>query len=143
MGVRSADGTPFHSASRAKLHDEMSSSKKPEPAGEKEDKKPQLKDGKGTEHDVSKMKIEEVVKQHGPAHEIHSMHDHAANQHIVHSIHGEKHHHSSHDTAGDAHAHMGKAIGAEMQSQDEKPEPEETPDTEVAMSQPQPAIPGM
>jgi hypothetical protein len=121
----------------------MSSSKKPEPAGEKEDKKPQLKDGKGTEHDVSHMKIHEVVQKFGPAHEMHSEHDHEAGTHSVHTVHGEKHHKSQHDTAGDALHHMHTAVGAEQESADEKPEPAETPDEPVAMNSPQPVVPGM
>jgi hypothetical protein len=103
-------------------------------------------DGKGGEHDVSHMKIQDVVKQHGPAHEMHSTHDHEAGQHHVHSIHGEKHHHSDHDTADAAHHHMGQALGVMNAAQNEPQDHEqyETPDTEMAeQSRGSGGIPGM
>jgi hypothetical protein len=133
MGMYDSKGNPHHSASRARMADDMAKEKSaPKPAAAPM-KKTGSADGKGGEHDVSHMKIEDVVKQHGPAHEMHSTHDHEAGQHHVHTIHGEKHHHSDHDTAEDAMHHMRKAVGASMQEQPPD-EAEETPDNEMMAS---------
>lgn len=48
----------------------------------------------------------QVVAEHGPANEVHMMHDHAAGMHTVDSVHEDGHaHHSEHGSAGEAHDH--------------------------------------
>jgi hypothetical protein len=132
MGVYDKQGNPHHSASRARLSDEMHSGKKPAAVAPMKEKSAGAADGKGGEHDVSHMHIKDVVKQHGPAHEIHSTHDHEAGEHHVHSIHGEKHHHSDHDTHEDAHHHMGLALGVNAANKEPQDHEEfETPETEA------------
>jgi hypothetical protein len=97
---------------------------------------------KGGEHDISKMPIHEAVSKHGPATHMFSEHDHEAGTHHVHTVHGEKHHHSDHMSAGEAHQHMGQAMG-EGGDQAEPFEGQETPDEEMAESQSGGGIPGM
>jgi len=114
MGVYANDGTPHHSISRARMHEESHGSKpKPEP-----DKKPT----DGAQKESSSESIQDVVANHGPAHEIHYTHDKASNKHKVHSKHGEEghEHNSEHDTAEDAMDHMHKAAGQEEESPDEE-----------------------
>ena len=61
--------------------------------------------------DMSDQPIEEMVKQHGPASEIHMEHDHEIGSHHVHSVHGGMSHHSDHESAEHAHEHAKKAAG--------------------------------
>jgi hypothetical protein len=77
--------------------------------------------------DVSKMDIGAVVAKHGPATHV-TMEKGEGGGHHVHSIHGGKHHHSDHEDAAEAHAHMGRAMG--MGGEDESEVPEESPDDE-------------
>lgn len=133
-----AQGKPHHSASRAAFSDKANEGKKPAAAAAPAKEKPQ---GEGKEHDVSQMNIRDVVKQHGPAHEVHIFHDHEAGEHKVHSIHGEKHHHSQHDSADAAHHHARMAAGVMNPDQQE---PTEEPDEANAAPQMASAsIPGM
>lgn len=93
---------------------------------------------KGGEHDVSAMPMKEVVSKHGPATHLFTQHDHEEGSHHVHSVHGEKHHHSDHDSADAAHDQMGAALG--MGGADEEAAEGETPDEGAeASSAPAPA----
>jgi hypothetical protein len=118
MAMAAQDGSVHHSASRARLHDEISARKgaaTETPA-------------KGATPAPTKTPIEEHVGLHGPAHEIHYHHDQATGKHHVTSHHGEGeggHHHSVHKSHEEAHAHMGKAMGVAGEN-----EQEETPDME-------------
>lgn len=52
-------------------------------------------------------------EEHGPAVEVHMLHDHAAGMHHVHSIHPDGHEeHSDHADAPSAHMAAGDAVGA-------------------------------
>lgn len=149
MAVKAADGTHHHSASRARFHDEMMAEKSKKPDGEKPPVGKETMHAhshKGGAHDVSETPIHEVVKKHGPATHVFSEHDHEAEKHHVHTVHGEKHHHSDHETSEDAHEHMGNALGHGMENEDEEQdgaEPyggEETEEEEEAEGH---AIPGL
>jgi hypothetical protein len=53
-----------------------------------------------------------VAAEHGPAQEVHTMHDHEGGMHHVHSIHPDGHeHHSDHASAEEAHEHGKKLAG--------------------------------
>lgn len=55
---------------------------------------------------------EAVAQAHGPAQEVHVMHQHEAGQHSVHSVHPDGHeHHSEHGSAEEAHEHGKKLAG--------------------------------
>lgn len=77
--------------------------------------------------DMSNLDIKDMVKSHGPATKILSEHDHESDSHHVHTVHGDKHHHSDHESAEAAHTHMGHALGG-----GDNEEEEETPDNEAA-----------
>ena len=151
MGAYAKDGTPHHSLSRARMHDEMSgtqAAKKEAPPAVK--KMAVLGVKAGAEHpEPTGIPIEDHVAEHGPAHEIHYHHDKETEKHHVTSHHGEGedgHHHSVHDTHEAAHEHMAKAMdignAAEREPQDH--EEFETPDTEQAeMTRAKGGIPGL
>jgi len=132
MAMYAKDGSRHHSASRASMHDSMSAGaekkanvapmKKPAGAGEKQEA-------------PSPHSIEDHVREHGPAVEMHHKHDKATGKHRVVSHHGDggEKHVSEHDTAEEAYDHMGKAMG--VQQSDDEGEAyagEETPDEEAA-----------
>ena len=103
----------------------------------------------GGEHDVSDTHIKSVVKEHGPASKIFTEHDHDAGAHHVHSVHGEKHHHTDHDSTEAAMQHLGHAIGHgdtdEEETAGKKAAPfgeEETPDETTEEEGPT-GIPGL
>ena len=127
MGVYSKDGTPHHSASRAKMHEErMGSAKPPAKVHAPSPKSKSLKDP-GSMHGEEDQGIEAIVKEHGPAHGMH--HSIQEGSHHVVTHHADGHvHHSEHGSFGEAHEHMGKA-GAENSEQ----EPTESPDDAEAM----------
>ena len=53
-----------------------------------------------------------IAEEHGPAHEVHITHDHAAGAHHVHSMHPDGHeHHSDHASVEEAHEH-GKQLAS-------------------------------
>lgn len=61
-----------------------------------------------------------VAAEHGPAHEVHITHDHAAGMHHVHSMHPDGHeHHSDHGSAEEAHEHAKKLASGEGMPQAE------------------------
>src|ERR1700691_3493976 len=114
---RDAQGNPVHSFGRGKLNDEMrkptspSVTPKSRPAGHQPDPDAEM-------HEESPEDIHDVVKEHGPAEEIHMKHDHEAGIHQVTSHHGEFKHHSTHGSHHEAHAHAGKALGMDAEHQD-------------------------
>jgi hypothetical protein len=60
-----------------------------------------------------------IAAEHGPAHEVHVMHDHEGGQHHVHSMHPSGHeHHSEHASAGEAHDHAKKLAGGGQEESD-------------------------
>lgn len=132
MAVQAKDGSTHHSAGRASLHDSMSAG-----AEKKQNVAPMKKPGGekkiAPSHPApSPHSIQEHVSQHGPAHKMTHHHDrHGTGKHHVTTHHGdteEAMHHSEHDTAEAAHAHMGVAMGAT-----ETPEQEaaETPEQQM------------
>lgn len=155
MAMNAQDGTRHHSASRARLHDEMAKEKgvaatpKREPgAGEKDG-------AHGPAHPTpSTIPIMDHVQEHGPAHTIHHTFDEAGSKmHHVSSYHGDAKpeqqdhpgaHHSQHKTHAAAHEHMGKAMGLDHEAE-ERPEAEEdlTPDSEEDQFSGKHAIPGI
>jgi hypothetical protein len=128
---RATDGSPHHSLSRARLHDEMTKSG-PSRAGEP----PATSEAAGStmaeaHPPDSSENIQDVVAQHGPAHTIHTHHDHEGATHHVSSYHGDHKpghstgsgfsHHSHHNSAEEAHRHVGHALGIGHE-QSESPE---------------------
>ena len=155
MAMMAKDGTRHHSASRARMHDELSTSKgsateipmrKPG-AGEKDA-------GQGPKHpQPSTTPITDHVDEHGPAHAVHHEFDKGSNLHHVSSFHGDAKpgendhpgaHHSQHKTHAAAHQHMGKSMGLDHEAED-RPEEEgdETPDSTEDQETGKHAIPGL
>jgi hypothetical protein len=68
----------------------------------------------------------QVAEEHGPATEVHVMHNHEAGEHHVTSMHPDGHQHESmHGSVEEAHEHGKKMAGAGMQdSQEQGEEPE-------------------
>lgn len=66
-----------------------------------------------------------VAAEHGPAHEVHMMHDHEGGRHHVMSMHPDGHQHESeHGSVEEAHEHGKKLAGAGEPDGDEMGEPE-------------------
>jgi hypothetical protein len=110
---RDAAGNPVASFGRGRLNDDIRkqhASKaidpKSRPAGHQPDP-----DAETSMVEDSPEAIEDVVNEHGPATEMHSQHDHGTGMHKVTTHHGDMKHRSTHSSHGDAHAHMGKALG--------------------------------
>ena len=153
---RAADGTPHHSFGRAALHDQMSKDSKATGTVDRGT----ADTGEHSEHTMSeahppdsKESIHDIVAKHGPAHTIHSHHDHEGGEHHVSSFHGDHKpghagadgftHHSTHATHHEAHEHMGHALGIGA-GEKEDHEQYETPETEAAeMTRAGGGIPGM
>jgi hypothetical protein len=80
----------------------------------------------GGEQDMSHMGIEQVVKEHGPAHHVEIEHDHQSNHHTKTSHHKGAKHMSEHGSAEEAHEHakmasgLGMGSGADEQSPDQQ-----------------------
>jgi len=143
MAFPAKDGTRHHSASRARLHDDMAKDKgaKPKPAVvpkpmEKPAEAAVAKPEAGGDHDVSSQDIQEVVSAYGPAHQIVIHHDQKNGVHTVTSHHGEQGHmhHSEHGSAAEAHDSARMAAGADEANPDEAESVEEaageTPESE-------------
>lgn len=124
MAVQALDGSRHHSASRAKLHDEMAADKGKKPPMTKATPEAGGEPDGAEGHDVSHMPIHEVVEKHGPAHKVEIEHDHEAMSHKKTSHHGKHKHVSEHESAEEAHDHAKMAAGV-AESPDEE---EETPD---------------
>ena len=79
----------------------------------------------GIHDQVESMEEEgDEASQHGPAHEIHVMHDHAAGRHHVHSVHSDGFQsHSDHPSAHHAHHHAAKMAGVNLPEPEEHAEP--------------------
>jgi len=109
MAFPDKTGKMHHSASRARLHDDMAAEKSksaaPKHAGAGAEPPPEDAD-----KNVSHMDIGDVVAQHGPAEHVHIAH--GENSHTVTSHHsGGHHHHSEHPTGEAAHDHGKMAAG--------------------------------
>lgn len=150
MAVMAKDGSRHHSASRAQLHDEMSSKKGP--ASVTPMKKPvggeSTSEGSPKHPAPTKMSIQDHVEMHGPAHSMEYEHDEPSGIHHVTSKHGEEensHHHSQHKTHEAAHQHMGEAMGMnhDNENEDETAEQEETPDSQQDQVAGHRGIPGL
>lgn len=89
MAVTAKDGTHHHSASRARLHDEMAASRG-KSSGVVQKKDPADSGDKSHMPGPTETPIEEHVVEHGPAHAIHYHHDQDGDGlHHVSSYHGE------------------------------------------------------
>lgn len=141
MAMYAKDGSRHHSASRAKLHDEIAATKGKAPEKPAAVKpihgagKPPEQMGAGRP-EPSPHTIEEHVSRHGPAHKMTHEHDRETGKHHVTTHHGEGEdgmHHSVHDTAEAAHDHMGTAMGIGGESAEAEPfGGTETPEEEQA-----------
>ncbi len=61
----------------------------------------------------------QVAQEHGPAQEVHMMHDHEGGMHHVHSMHPDGHtHQSEHGSVEEAHEHAKKLAGGGMEHED-------------------------
>lgn len=143
MAVQDKMGKVHHSASRARLSDDMAEAKISKPNAEHRTPQSGVS---GQSQDVSNMKIKDVVAKHGSAHEIHIKHDHGAGQHHVTSHHKGGHHKSMHASADDAHLHAAQAAGLNTPDEAEEAEPyagNESPEEEAAEEKEGGGIPGM
>lgn len=172
MAVTAKDGSRHHSASRASLHDELSSKKGN--ATVTPMKKPDGTEDAMTHPTPSTHSIEDHVEEHGPAYKIDYHHDHLSGQHHVSSHHGEppassaeagrgqthggmsavgggepeggseKSHHSVHKTLHAAHEHMGKSMGLDHRNEERPAEAaDETPDSSQDQTAGSRGIPGI
>lgn len=138
---RALDGTPHHSNTRARMHDQNVTTKAAPAAAAK------TMDAGMNHPAATPTPIEEHVSQHGPATKMSYEHDKAANIHHVTSHHGEGEgnpHHSQHKTSKAAHEHMGKSLGVkegQSEQDNETPDTEDETDNEMAASGG--GIPGM
>jgi hypothetical protein len=125
MAFQAKDGSRHHSASRAKLHDDMAADTAAKPMGKaKPDGGAAGADGgEGGGQDLSHMPIHEVVAKHGPAHKVEMEHDHEGGSHKKTSHHGKHKHVSEHENAHEAHQAGMMSAGAETPDAEE-----ETPD---------------
>jgi len=139
MAVAAKDGTMHHSAGKASLHDSMSKGAEKKqnvapmkkPAGQSEaggsakahPPIPQNHQHMAGPHQTpSETPIHEHVAEHGPATHVMHAHDEATGKHHVTSHHGgmgENMHHSVHDSAEEAHSHMGEAMQGEPETDEE------------------------
>lgn len=140
MAFADKTGKMHHSASRAKLHDDMAAEKSKPPMMAK--KEP---DAEKPEHQESPEDIHEVVAEHGPAHHVEYHHDKETDKHHVHSKHGEAEHehHAVHDTMEEAHEHMGHAMGHGEPDEDDEEVGEEAGAEMPQMEEASEKIPGM
>lgn len=119
MAFPDKTGKMHHSASRARLHDNMAADKA-KPAMEKPAEKVE-----GEEHQGDDRDIKDVVAEHGPAHEVHVHHDHEAKTSHVISHHGE-HKHEKHfdgeEHVEEAHDHAHAAAGGEPDEEGDEEE---------------------
>jgi hypothetical protein len=135
-----------HSAGRASLHNEINKGAPPKKAATH-----QAPAGGKSHPAPSPHSIEDHVATHGPAVEIHVVHDEATGKHHVTSHHGKggiEKHHSVHGNPADAHALMGTAMGMnEGQGDEESPDEAyggtESPEEEAAESKTGGGIPGL
>jgi hypothetical protein len=103
MAYKSSDGKQFSNRPPMKSHEASLSAKKQEPL-----QSPVAEEGQGPGGEAP----EQVAAQHGPATEVHVMHDHGVGHHSVHSVHPDGHeHHSEHGSAEEAHDHA-KALAS-------------------------------
>ncbi len=132
-----------HSASRARLQDELSANKGGSKVAE-------MSKPAGPSHPApSSHSIEDHVDTHGPAHKIEYTHDQASGEHHISSHHGEGDnpeavHHSRHKTHHAVHAHIKKAMG--MQDEEQEERDNESPDQqgeEDEMAETGKGIPGL
>jgi hypothetical protein len=156
MAMYAKDGSRHHSASRARMHDEMATNKGPA-AGVKQ-MKGQAEGASGPAHSShpapTETSIEDHVSEHGPAHGMHYEHDQATGQHHVSTFHGDAKmgdmdhphtHHSVHKSEAGAHEHMGKSLGMDHadESPDETADESETADSMQDQTAGPRAIPGL
>jgi len=143
MTMAAKDGSMHHSASRARLHDELSANKGGSKVAE-------MSKPAGPSHPApSSHSIEDHVDTHGPAHKIEYTHDQASGEHHISSHHGEGDnpeavHHSRHKTHHAVHAHIKKAMG--MQDEEQEERDNESPDQqgeEDEMAETGKGIPGL
>jgi hypothetical protein len=68
-----------------------------------------------------------IAEAHGPAQEVHLMHDHEGEIHEVHSVHPDGHTHMSshHKSAAEAHDHAKKLAGGESSMEHGEPDGDE------------------
>jgi hypothetical protein len=154
MAMYAKDGSRHHSASRARMHDEMASNKGPA-SGVKQMSAPAEGKGAPSHHPgPTETAIDQHVEEHGPAHGVQYEHDKSTNMHHVSTFHGDAKmgemdhphtHHSVHKSEASAHEHMGKSMG--MDHGEEEPgsaaEEEETPDSMQDQEAGSHAIPGL
>ena len=121
MAHMATDGKKFSNRPPMMAHNRMlerASGMKSEPTDQ-----PGMSEAGGEEMDGSA-----IAQEHGPAHEVHMMHDHEGGQHHVHSMHPDGHeHHSEHPDAKHAHEHAAKLAGVDGHEEpdgDEMEEPE-------------------
>ena len=68
----------------------------------------------------------QVAAEHGPAQEVHMMHDHEGGQHHVMSMHPDGHQHESHHgSVEEAHEHAKKLAGAGAMEEHQEPDGDE------------------
>jgi hypothetical protein len=147
MAMQDKSGNWHHSASRARLHDEMAESKG-KSSGVVQKKDSADAGGKSHTPGPTETPIEDHVQEHGPAHAVNYRHDEATGKHVVTSFHGDaepkdgmgggesaegsEHTHpgvhiSHHKTHHAAMQHMQHAMGAHDESEETPDEADEEP----------------
>lgn len=128
MAVYDKQGNRHHSASRAKLSDDLSGKKGSNPAESKSDTGGGANNSGGgskteqDEGDVSHLPIADVVEKHGPAHKVEIEHDHKGGSHKKTSHHGKNTHTSEHSSAKEAHEAGMQAVGVTPGDEQETPD---------------------
>lgn len=109
MAFESSDGKKFSMSSRKRQHDKGIQGKMD--MG-KTDPLATPNEGEESPEDMGMEDPSQVASEHGPATEVHMMHDHEAGSHQVHSTHPDGHTHmSEHGSAEEAHEHGKKLAG--------------------------------
>lgn len=110
MAFQSSDGQSFTNRPPMRQHEKSMMAKK-SMAGGAGDPLQQPAAGEMGQEDGS-----QVAAEHGPAAEVHVMHNHEAGEHHVQSSHPDGHQHTSqHDSAEEAHEHGKKLAGGGME----------------------------
>ena len=107
MSHMASDGQKFTNRPPMRQHEKSLMAKKSQSGGVD----PLAQPTEGGEEDGS-----QVAQEHGPANEVHVMHNHEMGEHHVQSMHPDGHtHESMHGSAEEAHEHGKKLAGGGMQ----------------------------
>jgi hypothetical protein len=120
MAYQAKDGKKFTNKPPMQMH-ERSMARKSEAGGAgtatMEHADPLAQPGDGSGGEMGQDDPQQIAQEHGPAQEVHMMHDHEGGQHHVMSMHPDGHRHESvHGSVDEAHEHGKKLAGGGMES---------------------------